>query len=202
MDFANWIQILMLNDPETVEDYLGRFDKCQEKFLFSSGQRGMIQIIVDACLKLLNDYTKYDGACEMWREPTNFITCSPSISKNEDISSAEQTNNEAFTINVHNQVEDEDENVETIFNSLFQHMRAMSEFAEIQYEKLDFRVLQRYNHGGVYIYNVKCPIINCSFKTKIAPAKTSRRKSMQWNLKGFKSHFTKTHRIKQSNQNE
>ncbi|KAJ6649343.1 hypothetical protein Bhyg_04577, partial [Pseudolycoriella hygida] len=154
----------MLNDPETVEDYLGRFDKCQEKFLFSSGQRGMIQIIVDACLKLLNDYTN----------------------KNEDISSAEQTNNEAFTINVHNQVEDEDENVETIFNSLFQCMRAMSEFAEIQYEELDFRVLQRYNHGGVYIYNVKCPIINCSFKTKIAPAKTSRRKSMQWNLKGFK----------------
>ncbi|KAJ6639980.1 hypothetical protein Bhyg_12728 [Pseudolycoriella hygida] len=102
----------------------------------ANGQRGMIQVIVDACV--LNDYTKYNGACEMQRESTN----SPII-KNEDTSSAEHTNNEAFTINV----EDDDEDVETIFNSLFQWMRGMPEFEEIEYKELDFRVLQKYNSG-------------------------------------------------------
>lgn len=42
----------MLNANETLVDYLGRFGKCQEKFVLSSGQKVTMQLIADTCRKI------------------------------------------------------------------------------------------------------------------------------------------------------
>lgn len=47
----NVLNINMLQGDETMADYLGRYVKCQEKFEFSYGQKLMIKMIADACVK-------------------------------------------------------------------------------------------------------------------------------------------------------
>lgn len=39
----------MLYEQEKVEDYLGRFARCQERFSFSFGQKAIIKMIADTC---------------------------------------------------------------------------------------------------------------------------------------------------------
>lgn len=42
----------MLKTNETLADYLGRFEKCPEKFVLSSGQIVTMQLIADTCRKI------------------------------------------------------------------------------------------------------------------------------------------------------
>lgn len=42
----------MLLPGETMADYLGRYAKCQAKFMFQYGQRVLINLLADACKKL------------------------------------------------------------------------------------------------------------------------------------------------------
>lgn len=42
----------MLSAGEMLDQYLGRYVKCQDKFLLSSGQKAMVMLIADTCSKI------------------------------------------------------------------------------------------------------------------------------------------------------
>lgn len=52
-DLKNNLSAEMLLEEESMETYLGRFVKCQEKFKFMDGHRKWFKIIADTCRMLL-----------------------------------------------------------------------------------------------------------------------------------------------------
>lgn len=47
----NVLHVDMLHPAETLDQYLGRYVKCQHKFVLSTGQKAMINVIAETCLK-------------------------------------------------------------------------------------------------------------------------------------------------------
>lgn len=44
----------MLSPQEKLEDYLGRFSKCQQKFKFLDGQRKWLELIAETCRRIVD----------------------------------------------------------------------------------------------------------------------------------------------------
>ncbi|KAJ6642803.1 hypothetical protein Bhyg_07757 [Pseudolycoriella hygida] len=149
---------VMVTHDQPMETYLGKYALCQQAFKFSTGQKIVLNIIIEHCAKALQ------------RRPqtTPTITISnQQLGQQQHIEEVHETQSSA-------QKQTQESNAKLLskmFQSLFLWMKSKPYFAEVRNNELQFTVVPNsfvLTDDGNITCTIKCPILNCTENCKVS----------------------------------